>query len=130
MRPVDGLATRLMKAQMDHTTHRIVVEPFLRLTKRGERWVTRAQRYRVWFRGEVLIQDTWNPTFEAARQLVALRHQGRFEIWRPNGAYPCVTGDLVTAAALTSIAPTDTTAFLTLEMRFVTVTSRLWTSAS
>ena len=59
------------------------------------RWRSRAQRRLRAGR------DTWNPTFEAARELVALGHQGRFEIWRPNGAYPCVRGDLVTAAALT-----------------------------
>jgi hypothetical protein len=38
--------------------HRIVIEP---TSIRGER----GQYYRVYFEGTVLIEDTWNPEFEA-----------------------------------------------------------------
>ena len=44
--------------------HRIVIEP---TSIRGER----GQYYRVYFRDAVLIEETWNPDFEAFRKLVA-----------------------------------------------------------
>ncbi len=43
--------------------HRIVIEP---TSIRGER----GQHYRVYFKDAVLIEDTWNPEFEACRALV------------------------------------------------------------
>ena len=53
-------------------THRIVIEP---TSIRGER----GQYYRVYFEGAVLIEDTWNPEFEACRALVARGITGRLE---------------------------------------------------
>ena len=44
--------------------HRIVIEP---TSIRGER----GQYYRVYFQDAVLIEDTWNPEFEACRALVS-----------------------------------------------------------
>ena len=65
----------------DHATHRIIIEP---TTIRGER----GQYYRVFFEGAVLIEDTWNPEFEACRALVALGITGRLEVWRSDKPYP------------------------------------------
>ena len=33
--------------------------------------------------GGVLIEETWNPEFEACRALVARGVKGRLEVWRP-----------------------------------------------
>jgi hypothetical protein len=56
-------------------TQRILIEP---TTIRGDR----GQRYRVHFAGEILIEDTWNPEFEACRALVVRGIIGRLEVWR------------------------------------------------
>jgi hypothetical protein len=61
--------------------HRIVIEP---TSIRGER----GQYYRVYFEGTVLIEDTWNPEFEACRALVARGITGRLEVWRADKHYP------------------------------------------
>jgi hypothetical protein len=62
-------------ALMAVKAHRIVIEP---TSIRGER----GQYYRVYFEGAVLIEDTWNPEFEACRALVAQGVTGRLEVWR------------------------------------------------
>ena len=63
--------------------HRITIEP---TEIRGER----GQRYRVHYGDAVLIEDTWNPEFEACRALVARGITGRLDVWRagktPKGA--------------------------------------------
>ena len=46
------------------------------------------QRYRVYFQDAVLIEDTWNPEFEACRALVARGVTGRLEVWRAGKTYP------------------------------------------
>src|SRR5262245_39728498 len=61
--------------------HRIVIEP---TSIRGER----GQYYRVYFRDDVLIEDTWNPEFEACRALVARGVTGRLEVMRPSADFP------------------------------------------
>jgi hypothetical protein len=61
--------------------HRIVIEP---TSIRGER----GQYYRVYFEGAVLIEDTWNPEFEACRALVARGITGRLETWRAGKTHP------------------------------------------
>ena len=61
--------------------HRIVIET---TSIRGER----GQYYRVHFEGAVLIEDTWNPEFEACRALVARGVTGRLETWRTGKTVP------------------------------------------
>jgi hypothetical protein len=61
--------------------HRITIEP---TSIRGER----GQYYRVYFEGAVLIEDTWNPEFEACRALVARGITGRLETWRAGKSHP------------------------------------------
>ena len=61
--------------------HRITIEP---TTIRGER----GQRYRVYFQDAVLIEDTWNPEFEACRALVARGVTGRLDVWRAGKTHP------------------------------------------
>jgi hypothetical protein len=69
-------------------THRIVIEPTV---IRGER----GQRYRVHFEGAILIEDCWNPEFEAARAL-ARGITGRLKVWRPSAASPgCLIQGLI-----------------------------------
>lgn len=46
------------------------------------------QRYRVYFEGAVLIDETWNPELEACRALVARGVTGRLESWRADQSYP------------------------------------------
>ena len=60
---------------MANKTHRVIIEP---TTIRGER----GQRYRVHFQDAVLVEETWNPEFEACRALVARGVTGRLEVWR------------------------------------------------
>jgi hypothetical protein len=67
-------------ALMTAKTHRIVIEL---TTIRGER----GKYYRVYFQDAVLIEDTWNPEFEACRALVARGVTGRFETWRADKPY-------------------------------------------
>ncbi len=66
---------------MANKTHRVIIEP---TTIRGER----GQRYRVHFEGAVLIEDTWNPEFEACRALVARGVTGRLDVWRAGKTHP------------------------------------------
>jgi len=75
--------------------HRIIIEP---TTIRGER----GPHYRVHFDGGVLIEETWNPEFEACRKLVARGFTGPAEIWRIGRAFPdMIVHDLEVAARYT-----------------------------
>jgi hypothetical protein len=56
-------------------THRIVIEPTTIRSERG-------QHYRFHFEDAVLIEETWNPEFQACRALVARGITGRLETWR------------------------------------------------
>ena len=62
--------------------HRIVIEP---TSIRGER----GQYYRVYFRDAVLIEETWNPDFEAFRKLVARGFTAPPEVWRIGSDLGC-----------------------------------------
>lgn len=73
---------------------RIVIEP---ISIRGER----GQRYRVRHAGEVLIRDTWNPEFDAARELLARGIAGRAEVWRDGRV--AATMDIERAAEVTIV---------------------------
>jgi hypothetical protein len=53
----------------------IIIEP---TTVRGDR----GTRYRVYYEGAVLIEETWNPELDACRLLAARRITGRLEVWR------------------------------------------------
>jgi hypothetical protein len=75
--------------------HRILIEP---RTIRGER----GQYYRVHCQGAVLIDETWNPVFEACRVLLACGFVGRLEVWRFGKDYPdMVVPDIARAAEWT-----------------------------
>lgn len=75
---------------------RIILEPFRSKTSQ------RAQRYRVFFGDQLLIRDTWNPEFEAARRLVARGIIGPCEVWDRTLPYARSTiKDLEVAARLT-----------------------------
>src|SRR5215471_9370816 len=75
--------------------HRIYVEP---TTIRGER----GQHYRVHYEGAVLIEDTWNPEFEACRALLARGVSGRLEVWRVGRDHPdMLVPDIARAAEWT-----------------------------
>jgi len=63
---------------------KIVIEP---TSIRGER----GQYYRVYFKGAVLIDDTWVPIFDACRALVTRNITGCLEVWRAGKA----TADLI-----------------------------------
>ena len=53
----------------------VTIEP---TTVRGDR----GTRYRVYYEGAVLIEETWNPELDACRLLAARRITGRLEVWR------------------------------------------------
>jgi hypothetical protein len=74
-------------------TNRIYIEPTSIRAERG-------QRYRVHFQGAVLIDETWNPEFEACRALLARGVSGRLEVWRPRGSFPGLILDIAKAARL------------------------------
>ena len=59
----------------------INIEP---TTIRGDR----GQYYRVHYRGAPLIDETWNPEFEACRALLARGIAGRLEVWRFAKSHP------------------------------------------
>lgn len=73
---------------------RVDIEPSL---SSGER----AQRYRVWHEGAVLIEDTWNPEYDACRALLAKGTVGRMEVWSRGGAYARSRVDIAKGAKLT-----------------------------
>lgn len=81
--------------------HRIVIQP---TTIRGDR----GQRYRVHFEGAVLIEETWNPEFEACRALVARGVTGRLEVWRAGAAYAAMIVPDIAKAAGWTVVESDT----------------------
>jgi hypothetical protein len=72
--------------------HRIDIEP---TTVRGDR----GQYYRVHYRGAPLIDETWNPEFEACRALLARGIAGRLEAWRFGKSRPDTLVPDITKAA-------------------------------
>jgi hypothetical protein len=60
-------------------TTRIAIEP---TSVRGERGL----HYRVLYAGAVLIEDTWNAEYDAARALVAKGIAGKVEVWQDGKA--------------------------------------------
>lgn len=78
--------------------HRIELEPF---TGTGEK----AQRYRIWHDGAVLIENTWNPEYDACRALAAKGITGKAEFWRKGGTAPCSRVD-IERGARTTVADT------------------------
>jgi hypothetical protein len=75
--------------------HRMYIEP---TTIRGDR----GQYYRVHYRGAPLIDETWNPEFEACRALSGYGIAGRLEVWRPGKEQPdVVIRDIAKAAEWT-----------------------------
>ena len=74
------------------TDIRITIEP---TGVRGERGC----RYRVLYGGEIVIWDTWNPEYDAARALVAMGVTGKVEVWRDGKV--ASTMDIEGAAKLT-----------------------------
>jgi hypothetical protein len=75
--------------------HRIHLEP---TTIRGDR----GQYYRVHYRGAPIIDETWNPEFEACRALLARGIVGRLEVWRIGKSHPdMLVPDIAKAAEWT-----------------------------
>ena len=73
---------------------RLAIEP---TDIRGERGL----HYCVLHAGEVLIEDTWNPEFDAARALVAKGITGKVEVWRDGKVVSVM--DVERAAELTIV---------------------------
>jgi hypothetical protein len=80
------------------TAHAIEIEPAT-LGVRG-------QRYRVTYLGEVLIEGTRNPEFDACRALLAHGITGTLEVWRPGGVAADMRLNIERGAKLT-ISETD-----------------------
>src|SRR5262249_18906929 len=66
-------------------------------TIRGER----GQHYRVWHDGAVLLEDTWNPEFEACRALLARGIKGKLQTWRRGRQHWDMQLDIERGAGLT-----------------------------
>ena len=79
-------------------THRIEIDPI----SRG----ARGQRYQVTYAGDVLIESSCNPEFDACRALLAQSITGKLAVWRRGAAAPCMTLDIERGARLT-ISETD-----------------------
>jgi hypothetical protein len=78
----------------DMAASAIHIEP---TTIRGER----GQYYRVHYEGAPLIEETWNPEFEACRALLARGIVGRLEVWRFGKSHPdMLVPDIAKAAEL------------------------------
>ena len=75
-------------------SHRVEIEP---TSIRGER----GQHYRVLHVGEVLIEDTWNPEFEACRALLAMGVRGNLQTWRQGKPHWDMQLDIERSAGLT-----------------------------
>jgi len=74
--------------------HRVDIEP---TSVRGER----GQHYRVLYAGEVLIEGTWNPEFEACRALLAMGVRGNLQTWRRGKQHWDLQVDIERGAGLT-----------------------------
>jgi hypothetical protein len=62
----------------------------------------------VYFEGAVLIEDTWNPEFEACRALVTRGITGRLEVWRADKPYPCLIFPDIEEGARWTVEESDT----------------------
>jgi hypothetical protein len=78
---------------------KIILEPFLRTSTSHPD--APAQRYRVWYDGSILIEDTHNPEYEACRALLRKGVTGRLETFRSDKSDPCMILDIEMAAGLT-----------------------------
>lgn len=73
--------------------HRIELER-MGCTARGDRW-------RVWFKGAVLIPSARDPEHEAARALQALGCTGMVEVWHARAVHPASRLDIERCATRT-----------------------------
>ena len=73
--------------------HRIDIEP-LGLGEMGRRYLVRHA-------GEVLVERSRNPEFDACRALLARGITGRLEAWHQGASYPSMRLDIEKAAKLT-----------------------------
>jgi hypothetical protein len=63
--------------------HSILIEP----TTIGDR----GQRYRVTYLGNIIVESTRNPEFDACRALLTRGITGKLEMWRAGKTHPDVT---------------------------------------
>ena len=99
--------------------HRITIEP---TEIRGER----GQRYRVHYGDAVLIEDTWNPEFEACRALVARGVTGRLDVWRAGKTHPdMIVPDIEEGARWTVVETTRSAPSLGRGNRFPSMSTRM-----
>ncbi|MEW5964189.1 MAG: hypothetical protein AB1749_11570 [Pseudomonadota bacterium] len=75
--------------------HRIELER-MGCTARGDRW-------RVWFKGAVLIASARDPEHGAARALLALGYTGMVEVWHIGAAHPAIRLDIEQSAVRTVV---------------------------
>lgn len=73
--------------------HRIELER-MGCTARGDRW-------RVWFKGAVLIPSARDPEHEAGRALLALGYTGMVEVWHAGAVHPASRLDIERCATRT-----------------------------
>jgi hypothetical protein len=81
--------------------HRIYIEP---TTIRGDR----GQYFRVHYRGTPLIDETWNPEFEACRALSVRGIAGRLEVWRFGKSHPDILVPNIAKAAEATVKENET----------------------
>ena len=59
--------------------------------------------YRVVYAGQILVESTKEPLFDACRALVALGHAGRLEMWGGESCPRMIVRDIEQAAKLTVV---------------------------
>jgi hypothetical protein len=57
--------------------------------------------YRVTHAGQVLLEASRCPEFDAARALLTMGITGSVQVWRPGGTFPSMTLDIAKAAKMT-----------------------------
>lgn len=62
----------------------------------------RGQRFAVRFEGQVLLESSAHPEFDACRELTARGLSGPLEVWWAGATYPAIRLDIAVAAQLTS----------------------------
>jgi hypothetical protein len=62
----------------------------------------RGQRYRVTYLGNVIVESTRNPEFDACRALLTMGVTGRLEVWRIGSSAPDARLDIERGAKLTT----------------------------
>jgi hypothetical protein len=60
-----------------------------------------SQRYRVNYAGNLLVDSSRYPEFDACRALLALGLTGKVEVWRHGAAFPAMRIDIERGARLT-----------------------------